>query len=211
MINGIIGRKLGMTQVYAADGSVSPVTVIKAGPCVVVQRKTATTDGYEAVQLCLVEEKPVRRINKPMRGHFEKAGLPPARILREFRVEPSADGTQVGDKVLVDQFIEGDLIDVIGTTKGRGFAGSVKRHHFHGGGGSHGSMMHRAPGSIGGSSYPSRVWPGTRMAGHLGTDRRTLKNLTVVRVVADKHLLLVQGAVPGPNGGFVLIKKKARR
>ena len=210
MINGIIGKKLGMTQVYNADGSVAPVTIIKAGPCVVVQRKTAGTDGYEAVQIGLVEDRPARRVNKPMRGHFDKAGVPPTRILREFRVTPSADGAHVGDKVLVDQFAEGDVVDVIGTTKGRGFAGVVKRYHFRGGGASHGSMFHRAPGSIGASSYPSRVWPGARMTGHMGVDRQTTRNLKVVRVVADEHLLLVRGAVPGPNGGYVLIKKARR-
>jgi len=207
MVNGIIGKKVGMTQIYHDDGSVIPATVIKAGPCVVVQRKTASKDGYDAVQLGLVEEKPPKKVNKPIRGHFAKAGVPPTRILREFRVEGEAEGMNVGDQVLVDQFATGDVVHVAGTTKGRGFAGFVKRHHFRGGAASHGSMFHRAPGSIGGSSYPSRVWPGARMTGHLGMQQQTMRNLRVVRVDTEKHLLLVRGSVPGPNGGYVVIKK----
>jgi len=205
MVNGIIGKKLGMTQVFAADGSVTPVTVIKAGPCVVVQRKTVASDGYEAVQLGLVEEKGPKKTNKPMSGHFTRAGIPPTRILREFRV--NGDGPNVGDKVLVDQFTTDDIVDVIGTTKGRGFAGVVKRHGFHGGRASHGSMFHRAPGGIGASAYPSRVIKGTKMPGHMGVARQTTKNLTVVRVDADDNIILIRGAVPGPNGAYVLIKK----
>ena len=205
----LLGRKLGMTQVFDDKGNVVPVTVLEAGPCPIIQTKTPQKDGYSALQIAFGAAK-LKNTDKARRGHFEKAGIPPARILREFRVEPSADGTQVGDKVLVDQFNAGDVIDVIGTTKGKGFAGFVKRHHFRGGCDSHGSMFHRAPGSIGASSYPSRVWAGARMAGHMGMDQKTLKNLTVVRVVADKHLLLVRGAVPGPNGAFVLIKKARR-
>ena len=207
MINGIIGKKIGMTQIYQEDGTVVPVTVIKAGPCVVVQRKTVSTDGYEAVQIGLVEDRLPKKVNKPMRGHFERAGVPPTRILREVRVEPDAEGTNVGDRVLADQFTEGDLVDVVGTSKGRGFAGFVKRHHFRGGGATHGSMFHRAPGSIGASSFPSRVWPGARMTGHMGMERKTIKNLRVVHVDAEKHLLLVAGSVPGPNEGYVLVKK----
>jgi large subunit ribosomal protein L3 len=207
MVNGIIGKKVGMTQIYRDDGSVIPATVIKAGPCVVVQRKTASKDGYDAVQLGLVEDKPPKKVNKPMRGHFDKAGVPPTRILREFRVEGDAEGMNVGDQVLVDQFATGDVVHVVGTTKGRGFAGFVKRHHFRGGAASHGSMFHRAPGSIGASSYPSRVWPGARMTGHLGMQQQTMRNLRVVRVDPEKHLLLVRGSVPGPNGGYLVIKK----
>jgi large subunit ribosomal protein L3 len=206
-MNGIIGKKVGMTQVYEPDGTAVPVTVIKAGPCVVVQRKTASKDGYEAVQLGLVEERPPRKTNKPMRGHFDKAGVPPTRILREIRLESGDDGPKVGENVLVDVFAEGDIVHVSGTTKGRGFAGFIKRHHFRGGDKSHGSMFHRAPGSIGGSSYPSRVWPGARMTGHMGVDQRTMRNLRVVRVVPEKHLLLIRGSVPGPNGRYVLIRK----
>jgi large subunit ribosomal protein L3 len=196
-----------MTQIFDADGTVTPVTVIKAGPCVVVQRKTVTSDGYEAVQLGFVEEKAPRRTNKPMQGHFAKAGIPPTRILREFRLNGGTVEVSVGDKVLVDQFSENDLVDVVGTSKGRGFAGFVKRHGFAGGRATHGSMFHRAPGSIGASAYPSRVIKGTRMAGHMGVERETIKNLRIVRVNAEENLLLIRGAVPGPTGAYVLIKK----
>jgi large subunit ribosomal protein L3 len=209
MVNGIIGKKLGMTQIFAPDGTMTPVTVIKAGPCVVVQRKTVSTDGYEAVQLGLVEERAPKRINKPMKGHFEKAGIPPTRILREFRLDDGAAGINVGDKVLVDQFSENDIVDVVGTSKGRGFAGFVKRHGFGGGRASHGSMFHRAPGSIGASAFPSRVIKGTRMAGHMGVERNTIKNLRIIKVNTEENILLVKGSVPGPNGAYVLIKKKA--
>ncbi len=208
MVNGIIGKKLGMTQIFASDGTVTPVTVIKAGPCVVVQLKTVSTDGYEAVQLGLVEEKSLKNVNKPMKGHFSKAGVPPTRILREFRIQMSEAGLSVGDKILVDQFTEDDIVDVIGTSKGRGFAGVVKRHNFGGGRASHGSMFHRAPGSIGASAYPSRVIKGTRMPGHMGVERNTIKNLRVMKVDSQENLLLIRGAVPGPNGAYVLIKKK---
>ena len=210
MVNGIIGKKLGMTQIFAPDGTMTPVTVIKAGPCVVVQRKTVSTDGYEAVQLGLVEERSPKRVNKPMKGHFEKAGIPPTRILREFRLDGEGEAVEinVGDKVLVDQFSENDLVDVVGTSKGRGFAGFVKRHGFGGGRASHGSMFHRAPGSIGASAFPSRVIKGTRMAGHMGVARNTIKNLRVVKVNTEDNIILVKGAVPGPNGAYVLIRKK---
>ncbi len=210
MVNGIIGKKIGMTQIYQEDGTAVPVTVIKAGPCVVVQRKTASKDGYDAVQLGLVEEKPPKKVNKPMRGHFAKAGVPPTRILREFRLDDEAEAPNVGDHVLVDQFAPGDLVHVVGTTKGRGFAGFIKRHRFAGGEATHGSMFHRRPGSIGASSFPSRVWPGQRMAGHMGTARQTIKNLRVMHVDPEKHLLVVKGSVPGPNGGYLLIKKARR-
>ncbi len=208
MVNGIIGKKLGMTQIFAPDGTVTPVTVIKAGPCVVVQRKTVSSDGYEAVQLGLVEDKAPKNTNKPMKGHFAKANIPPTKILREFRLEDSNEQISVGDKVLVDQFAENDTIDVIGTSKGRGFAGFIKRHNFGGGRKSHGSMFHRAPGSIGASAYPSRVIKGTRMAGHMGVERKTIKNLKIVKVNTEENLILVKGAVPGPTGAYVLIKKK---
>jgi large subunit ribosomal protein L3 len=207
MVNGIIGKKVGMTQIFAPDGTVTPVTVIKAGPCVVVQRKTVSTDGYEAVQLGLVEDKAPRKTNKPMAGHFKKAGLPPTRVLREFRLEAGDDGN-VGDQVLASAFAANDKIDVIGTSKGRGFAGFVKRHGFGGGRATHGSMFHRAPGSIGASAYPSRVIKGTRMAGHMGVERHTIRNLKIVQVNAEENLILIKGAVPGPNGAVVVIKKK---
>jgi large subunit ribosomal protein L3 len=209
MVNGIIGKKLGMTQIFAPDGTVTPVTVIKAGPCVVVQRKTVSSDGYEAVQLGFVEDKAPKRINKPMKGHFDKAGIPPTKVLREFRLTGGEEGANVGDKVLVDQFAENDVIEVVGTSKGRGFAGFVKRHGFGGGRATHGSMFHRAPGSIGASAFPSRVLPGTRMAGHMGVERKTIKNLKVVGVNTEENLLLIKGAVPGPNGTVVVIRKKS--
>ena len=216
MINGIIGRKLGMTQLFAADGTVTPVTVIKAGPCVVVQKKSAAgPDGYDAVQLGLVDEKPVRlkRVTLPMRGHFEKTGggIPPTRVLKELRLDASATETNVGDKVLVDLFSDGDAIEVIGRSKGRGFAGTVKRHHFNRGPESHGSMNVRAPGSIGASAYPSRVVKGMRSSGHMGDARVTIKRLTVARVDAENNLLMIRGAVPGANGSVVVVKKAARQ
>jgi len=216
MINGIIGKKVGMTQIFAPDGTVTPVTVIKAGPCIVVQRKTSTgRDGYDAVQLGLVEDKPIRlkNVNKPMRGHFDKTGggVPPTRVLKEFRLEDSGDGMTVGDKVLVDQFSDGDMIEVMGRSKGRGFAGTVKRHKFHRGPESHGSMNVRAPGSIGQSAYPSRVIKGTRSSGHMGDERVTVRGLTVARVDVENNLLMVRGAVPGATGSVVIIKKAARQ
>ena len=207
MVNGIIGKKLGMTQILADDGTVTPVTVIKAGPCIVVQKKTVNTDGYDAVQLGFVEEKAPRKVNKPNEGHFKRAGVPPTRVLREVRVQASEEGTNVGDKVLVDIFNQNDLVEIIGRSKGRGFAGFIKRHGFGGGRATHGSMFHRAPGGIGASAYPSRVIKGTRMAGHMGNERKTIKNLRVVAVDTDNNLLMIHGAVPGPNGAYVLIKK----
>ena len=210
MVNGIIGKKLGMTQLFSSDGTVTPVTVVKAGPCIVVQKKTVNSDGYDAVQLGLVEEKPPRRINKPTEGHFKRAGVPPTRVLREVRVDASEDGTNVGDKVLVDIFTENDVIEVIGRSKGRGFAGFVKRHGFAGGRATHGSMFHRAPGGIGASAYPSRVIKGTKMAGHMGDERKTVKNLRVAAVDPENNLLMIRGALPGPNGAYVLIKKAQR-
>src|SRR5258705_6929496 len=207
MVNGIIGKKLGMTQLFAPDGTMTPVTVIKAGPCVVVQKKTVNTDGYDAVQLGLVEEKRPGGINKPTEGHFKRAGVPPTRVLREIRVTEGEEATNVGDKVLVDIFTEDDLVDIIGKSKGRGFAGFVKRHKFGGGRATHGSMFHRAPGGIGASAYPSRVFKGTKMAGHMGDARVTQKNLRVIAVDSEKNLLMIRGAVPGPNGAYVLIKK----
>src|SRR5213075_1111741 len=216
MINGIIGKKVGMTQLFAADGTVTPVTVIKAGPCVVVQKKTSGgRDGYDAVQIGLVEERPVKlkNVNKPMRGHFEKTGggMPPTRVLREFRLEDGTEATNVGDKILVDLFADGDAIEVIGRSKGRGFAGTVKRHNFNRGPESHGSMNVRAPGSIGASAFPSRVMKGNRSSGHMGDVRVTVKSLTVARVDVDNNLLMIRGAVPGATGSVVIVKKAARQ
>jgi large subunit ribosomal protein L3 len=215
MINGIIGRKLGMTQLFAEDGSVTPVTVIKAGPCVVVQKKSASgRDGYNAVQLGLVEEKPIRmkRVTKPMRGHFEKTGggLPPTRILREIRLtaEPEAE---IGEQVKADLFNDGDSIEVVGKSKGRGFAGTIKRHNFQRGPMTHGSMNIRRPGSIGQSASPSRVLKGTKSSGHMGDERVTVRGLTVAKVDAENNLIMIRGAVPGPNGGLVVVKKSVRQ
>jgi large subunit ribosomal protein L3 len=205
-VQGIIGRKVGMTQVYAADGRAIPVTVIQAGPCVVVQRKTKQKDGYEAVQLGLVEDKKVKHVTKAMAGHYKKADVPPCRVLRELEVE-GKDEAKVGDKVSVDQFAPGDSINVVGTSKGKGFQGVVKRHHFRGGAATHGSMFHRAPGSIGASACPSRVSPGMRGAGHMGADRVTQKHLEVVRVDAENNILVVKGSVPGGGGGYLVIRK----
>lgn len=207
MVNAILGKKLGMTQVFAENGDVIPVTVLKAGPCVVVQRKTAAKDGYEAVQLGLVEFPAPKRVTKAMGGHFKKGGANPVRFLREVRLGQGSGEVKIGDKVLVDQFSVNEVVDVTGVSKGRGFAGFVKRHHFGGGEGSHGSMFHRAPGSIGASSFPSRVWKGQRMAGHMGVDRVTVRNLRVVQVLLEENALLIKGAVPGPDGGYVLVRK----
>ena len=209
-VDGIIGIKLGMTQVFAQDGTSVPCTVLQAGPCVVVQRRTAQKDGYEAVQLGLVEFVKPQRINRPMTGHFKKAGVPPLRLLREFRLEESADETKVGDRVLVGRFAPGEIVDVTGVSKGKGFQGGVKRWHFRGGDETHGSMHHRAPGGIGASSFPSRVWKGQHFPGHMGHERVTVKNLRVVKVDSEENLLLVRGAVPGPTGGYLLIRKVKR-
>jgi large subunit ribosomal protein L3 len=208
MVDGLIGKKVGMTQVFDANGIVVPVTVIKAGPCVVVQKKTKETDGYESVQLGLVEFVRPSRVNKPRSGHFQKAGIPPCRILKEFRFEAGEEMPPVGEQILVSQVFKAeDTVDVVGTSKGRGFAGLIKRHHFGGGAASHGSMFHRAPGSIGASAFPSRVLPGMRAAGHMGDATVTVQNLKVVRVQEQDNLLLVQGAVPGRNGGYVVVRK----
>jgi large subunit ribosomal protein L3 len=176
---------------------------------VVVQRKSKQKDGYSAVQLGLVEPRKVKGVTKAMRGHFDKAGLPPCKVLRELRVE-DGDQVAVGDKVSVEVFSPGDLIDVVGVSKGKGFQGVVKRHHFRGGDATHGSMFHRAPGGIGASAYPSRVLKGMRAAGHMGSDRVTARNLTVVRVDAENNLLIVKGAIPGAGGGYVVIRKGKR-
>src|SRR5215470_14433852 len=176
MSPGILGKKIGMTQVFRPDGQVVPVTVLKAGPCVVVQRKTPTTDGYDAVQLGLMEFAKASRATKPVAGHLKKAGADGVKFLREVRLRPGDDDLKQGDRVLVDQFKPTDKVDVIGVSKGRGFASLVKRHHFRGGPASHGSMFHRAPGSIGASSFPSRVFPGMRMAGQMGTAKVTVRN-----------------------------------
>jgi large subunit ribosomal protein L3 len=206
MVTGLIGKKVGMTQLFAADGTVAPATVLKAGPCVVAQVKTAASDGYEAVQLGLVEAKPTKE-NKPSAGHFKKAGVPATRVRREVKVKAGGDAAKPGDIVNVSIFADGERVDVIGTSRGKGFQGVVKRHHFRGGRASHGSMFHKAPGSIGASSYPSRVVKGMRMAGHMGADRVTIRNMKVLRVDAENNLLLLEGAVPGGPNSVVVIRK----
>jgi large subunit ribosomal protein L3 len=207
MLTGIIGRKIGMTQLFQQDGTVTPGTVIKAGPCVVVQAKSAQTDGYEAVQIGLVEERPAR-VGKPLAGHYKKANVPPTRVRREVKVAKGAEAPKAGEQVLVNAiFNNGDRVDVIGVSRGKGFQGVMKRHNFRGGAATHGSMFHRAPGSIGASSFPSRVIKGMRGAGRMGADRVTTRNLKVVVVDAENNLLVVRGAVPGAPGNYVVIRK----
>ena len=207
MLTGIIGKKVGMTQVFDPDGTVHPATVIKAGPCVVVQAKNAQTDGYEAVQIGLVEERPGKR-GKPLAGHYKKAGVPPTRVRREVRLAGGGDAVNAGDQVLVASvFNSGDRVDVIGTGRGKGFQGVVKRHHFAGGAATHGSMFHRAPGSIGASSFPSRVVKGMRAAGRMGGGRVTIRNLKVLRVDPENHLLILEGGVPGAPSGYLIVRK----
>ncbi len=205
MVTGIIGRKVGMTQLFTEDGSVVPATVIKAGPCVVVQRKTASTDGYESVQLGLVDSKPVKA-TRPLAGHYKKANVPPTRVLREVTLAKDGD-PKVGDQVLVTMFENGERVDVIGTSRGKGFQGVVKRHHFAGGAATHGSMFHRAPGSIGASSFPSRVVKGMRAHGRMGGERVTVRNLKIAKVDPENNLLILRGAIPGAPTGYVIIRK----
>ena len=206
MVNGIIGKKVGMTQVFGADGVVAPVTVLKAGPCVIAQVKTAGTDGYESVQLGLVEAKP-KKENKPSQGHFKKAGVPATRVRREVTLKAGGDAVKAGDQVNASIFAEGERVDVIGTSRGKGFQGVVKRHHFAGGRMSHGSMFHRAPGSIGASSYPSRVVKGMRMGGHMGNKQITVRNLKLVRIDLENNLVLIEGSVPGGPNSILVIRK----
>jgi large subunit ribosomal protein L3 len=210
MSPGILGKKIGMAQVFRPDGQVVPVTLLKAGPCVVVQRKSPVKDGYDAVQLGLLEFAKAKNLTKPLAGHIKKAGVEGVRFLRELRLKPGVGDLKTGDRVLVDQFKPSDKVDVIGVSKGRGFAGLVKRHHFRGGDATHGSMFHRAPGSIGASSFPSRVFPGLKMAGHMGAERVTVRNLEVIEVDAEENVLVVKGAVPGPNGGYVVVRRARR-
>jgi large subunit ribosomal protein L3 len=211
MVTGIIGKKVGMTQLFGADGTVQPVTVIQAGPCVVVQAKNAQTDGYEAVQLGLVEGKPAK-VGKPLAGHYKRAGVPPTRVRREVKLASGGDALKAGDQVLVATvFAAGDRVDVIGTSRGHGFQGVMKRHNFRGGAATHGSMFHRAPGSIGASSYPSRVVKGMKAAGHMGAKRVTTRNLRVERIDAEQNLLMLRGAVPGADEGYLIIRKAVAR
>jgi len=207
MKQGLIARKRGMTQVFGDDGNATPVTVLEAGPCTVVQVKSRTTDGYEALQLGFEPKR--KNVSKPMTGHFKRANVTATRVLRELRVE-TTEGYQVGQTLTVELFKPGELVDVTGVTKGRGFQGGVKRHGWFGGDATHGSMFHRAPGSIGASSNPSRVFPGHRLPGRMGADQVTVPHLEVVRVVPEQNLLVVKGAVPGAAGGLVVVRKSVK-
>jgi len=209
-VNGILGIKLGMTQVFQPDGTLVGCTVLQAGPCVVVERRMKGKHGYDSVQLGLVEFVKPQRVNKAMTGHYKSASVAPMKLLREVRIEESSDETKVGDRVLVDRFKAGELVDVSGVSKGRGFQGGVKRWHYRGGDSTHGSMFHRAPGGIGASSFPSRVWKNQHFPGHMGNVKVTTKNLEVVKVDADENLLLVRGSVPGPSGAYIMIRKAKR-
>jgi large subunit ribosomal protein L3 len=202
MSKGIIGKKIGMSQQYSG-GELIPVTVIQAGPCPVIQKKSMEKDGYESVQLAFMEEKKKDRVTQAAAGHFKKANIQPHRFLREFRT----GAFEQGQVVTVDIFRKGELISVSGVSKGKGFAGVMKRHNFAGGPGGHGSMFNRAPGSIGASAYPSRVWPGKKLPGHMGSANVTIKNIEIVDVRPDQNLLFVRGAVPGGDNGLVLIYK----
>ncbi len=206
MISGLLGRKLGMTQIYGENGRLIPVTVVEAGPCRVVQVKTPETDGYRAVQLSFGPKRE-QRVNKPEAGHFKKANVPPAYHLREFTTD--GQGVEVGQTITAEMLQKGEMVSVSGISKGKGFAGVMKRHHFAGGPATHGSMFHRQPGSIGASSFPSRVFKGKRLPGHMGAERVTVKGLEVIDVRADENLVLVHGAIPGPTGTVVEIRRVA--
>jgi large subunit ribosomal protein L3 len=206
MVEGIIGKKIGMTQIYDENGNAVPVTVLLAGPCTVIQKKTVDKDGYSAVQLSFSEEEKSGKMNKPAAGHYKKAGIPPAQILREFHFDESAK-VSPGDQLTVDIFEVGDEISVLAKSKGKGFAGVIKRWGFHGGKKTHGSMFHRRPGSIGCSADPSRVMKGKKLPGQMGDKRITTKNLVIVDKEKDKNILVVKGSVPGAKGGYVMIRK----
>jgi large subunit ribosomal protein L3 len=218
-VTGILGKKIGMTQVFDEKGEVHPITVLQAGPCVITQLKTAARDGYNAAQIGLVEFVKAARVTKPQAGHFAKSDVAPVRLIKEVSVETAKPGAapaegevesngrvKAGDRVLVDIFSDEKYVDVIGTSKGRGFAGVVRRHHFGGGPKSHGHMF-QVQGSIGASSFPSRVLPKTRMPGHMGVDRVTVRNLRIRGIDLEENLIMVEGAVPGPRDGYVLISK----
>lgn len=204
----LIGRKVGMTQVFADDGNHIPVTVVKAGPCTIVGIRTKERHGYDALQLGFEPAK--KNVSKPRAGLFKKANVEPTRVLQEVRLDKVEKAYEVGQALTVEMFTPGEIVDVVGVTKGRGFQGGVKRHGWLGGEATHGSMFHRAPGSIGASSDPSRVWPGHRLPGRMGGVRRTVLNVRVVRVLPEQNLLLVRGAVPGANGSLVLVRKSVK-
>jgi large subunit ribosomal protein L3 len=208
-VTGILGKKIGMTQVFDEKGDVHPITVLQAGPCVVTQLKSLAKDGYEAAQIGLVEFVKASKLTKPEAGHLAKTDAPPVKYVKEISLELGADGsdnTKAGDRVLVDIFSDAKFVDVVGTSKGRGFAGVVRRHNFAGGPAAHGHMF-QVQGSIGASSFPSRVFPGQRMPGHFGTDQVTVRNLRIRGIDLDENLLMVEGAVPGPRDGYVMITK----
>jgi large subunit ribosomal protein L3 len=207
MINGLIGKKIGMTEIFLDDGTVVISTVIEAGPCFVVQKKTVGKDGYESVQIGFEEVKP-QRVTKPLLGHFKKAGVPPLRHIIEFN--PEGEDYNLGDTIDAGIFKEGDIVDVVGNSKGKGFSGTMKRHNFRGQPASHGGMAHRRPGGIGQASYPGKVWKGMKMSGQMGNERVTVQGIRVVRVDAEKNVLIVKGSVPGPNGGTVIIKRTTK-
>lgn len=206
MIEGLIGKKIGMTQTFDEKGNVAPITVIRVGPCTVIQKKTKEKDGYSALQLGLIEEKGRKKVTKPLVGHYEKSGVPPMKILREFQFAEKGE-VKEGDQFFVDIFQVGEKVDVVGMSKGKGFAGVVKRWGFHGGKATHGSMFHRRPGSTGASAFPSRVTKGKKLPGQLGNSRVTVKNLKVIQADKENNLLVVKGSVPGASGGYLLIKK----
>lgn len=208
MIEGIIGEKLGMTQIYLPNGEVAPITVVEAGPCKVVQKKTQASDGYDAVQISFREIKE-KRVTKPVNGHYKKANVNPCRHLREFK--GGMDTLNVGNEINVDIFKIGEMVDVTGISKGKGFAGVMKRHHFSGGPATHGSMFHREPGSIGsGSSHPSRVRKNKRLPGHMGAERVTVQGLEIVDIKKENNLLFIKGAIPGSPGGLLIIKRSVK-
>jgi large subunit ribosomal protein L3 len=210
-VTGILGKKIGMTQVFDDRGEVHPITVLKVGPCVITQLKTQAKDGYDAAQIGLVEFVKASKVNKPMTGHFAKSNVPPVKLVKEVQLESTTggdedQGAKAGDRITVELFNETKFVDVIGTSKGRGFSGVVRRHGFAGGPKSHGHMF-QIQGSIGASSFPSRVFPGQRMPGHYGTDQVTVRNLRIRGIDAEDNLLMVEGAVPGPRDGYVLVSK----
>lgn len=208
MNKAIIGNKIGMTQIFTPEGKLVPVTVVEAGPCPVVQKKTPEVDGYSAVQVGFGVKK-AKRVTKPEKGHFAKSGVEPSRVLKEFKLDNAAD-MNLGDVIKADVFAEGDKVDVTGTSKGHGYAGTVKRFGTHRGPMAHGSKYHRGPGSLGACSTPSKVMKGKKLPGHMGVDKVTALNLEVVRVDAERNLLLIKGAVPGPRGGYVTVKNTVK-
>lgn len=209
MVNGLLGRKLGMSRIFTEEGRWIEVTLLEAGPCTVVQRKTADADGYDAVQVGYGDVKE-KRVNKPQMGHFKKTGVSPKRHLREFRVDAGSE-LQPGDEIKIDMFKTGDRVDISGTSKGKGFQGVIKRHGYGGGPGGHGSHFHRAPGSIGQCADPSKVYKGKGMPGQMGNKKTTTQNLEVIDVDPEKNLLVVRGAVPGAPGGLVVVKQSVKR